>query len=82
MLIIFILILGSLGSSSSGVSSARLTLVDVNHMLMVLTEKREQMQVESSFSQQILLKEFLQLLEQQKQDQLDQLKKELKVISG
>ena len=73
---------GSLGASSSGVSAARLSLVDINHMLMVLTEKREQMQVESSFSQHVLLKEFLELLKQQKQDQLDQLKKELKVISG
>ena len=51
-------------------------------MLTVLTEKRKQMQVGSSFSQQLLLKEFLQLLRQQKQDQLDQLKKELDVISG
>ena len=51
-------------------------------MLTVLTEKREQMQVESRFSQQLLLKEFLQLLQQQKQDQMDQLKRELDVISG
>uniref|UniRef100_S4R572 COP1 E3 ubiquitin ligase n=1 Tax=Petromyzon marinus TaxID=7757 RepID=S4R572_PETMA len=59
-----------------------LELADVNRMLELLTQKKMQLEAESTVAQHQLLIEFLQQAHRNKQGQLDQLSKELSVLHG
>ncbi|XP_078459375.1 E3 ubiquitin-protein ligase COP1 isoform X1 [Lampetra planeri] len=59
-----------------------LELADVNRMLELLTQKKMQLEAESTVAQHQLLIEFLQQAHRNKQGQLDQLTKELSVLHG
>ncbi|XP_034943967.1 E3 ubiquitin-protein ligase COP1-like isoform X1 [Chelonus insularis] len=60
--------------------SANLTLPDVNVMLEVLTQRKHLLEAESCAAQNKLLHEFLKHLLQQKEEQMNQLQKEVALI--
>ncbi|XP_015600884.1 E3 ubiquitin-protein ligase COP1 isoform X1 [Cephus cinctus] len=60
--------------------SANLTLPDVNVMLEVLTQRKHLLEAESCAAQNKLLHEFLKHLLQQKEEQKNQLQKEVALI--
>ncbi|XP_033324820.1 E3 ubiquitin-protein ligase COP1 [Megalopta genalis] len=60
--------------------SANLTLPDINVMLEVLTQKKHLLEAETCAAQNKLLHEFLKHLLQQKEEQKNQLQKEITLI--
>lgn len=60
--------------------SANLTLPDVNVMLEVLTQRKHLLEAETCTAQNKLLYEFLKHLLQQKEEQMNQLQKEVALI--
>ncbi|XP_076300920.1 E3 ubiquitin-protein ligase COP1-like [Lasioglossum baleicum] len=60
--------------------SANLTLPDINVMLEVLTQKKHLLEAETCAAQNKLLHEFLKHLLQQKEEQKNQLQKEIALI--
>lgn len=62
------------------VESAHLTLPDVNVMLEVLTQRKHLLEAETCAAQNKLLHEFLKHLLQQKEEQRNQLQKEVALI--
>lgn len=62
--------------------SANLTLPDVNIMLEILTQRKHLLEAESCAAQNKLLHEFLKHLLQQKEEQRNQLQKEVALIKA
>ncbi|XP_067133122.1 E3 ubiquitin-protein ligase COP1-like [Centruroides vittatus] len=60
--------------------SDHLDLIDVNYMLEVLSQKKQQLEADCRAAQFQLLKEFLDQIRKHKQEQLDRLSQELDVI--
>lgn len=60
--------------------SDHLDLIDVNYMLEVLSQKKQQLEADCRAAQYQLLKEFLEQIRKHKQEQLDRLSQELDVI--
>ena len=63
-------------------SGSNVDMRDIEDMIRVLTEKRDEMESESFLTQHTLLSEFLTHLKRLKDDQLMQLKKECDVIQN
>ncbi|XP_076316200.1 E3 ubiquitin-protein ligase COP1-like isoform X2 [Tachypleus tridentatus] len=58
----------------------KLNLADVNYMLEMLSQKKQQLEADCKATQLQLLKEFLEQIRKQKKDVLDQINKEIDVI--
>ena len=58
-----------------------LTLAELEHLLDTLTRQKNEMQSEAYLTQKMLLKEFLEQLKKQKDNELFQLQKEAAVIA-
>lgn len=62
------------------ISEDNLDLPNVNNLLEILQNKKQKLEADNQLSQHLILKDFLQHVRQKKQEQLDQLQKELSLI--
>ncbi|XP_076454546.1 E3 ubiquitin-protein ligase COP1-like [Babylonia areolata] len=59
-----------------------LDLGNINYLLDVLAQKKQRLEADAEYAESCLLKEFLQQVRHRKQQQLDQLTREISILDG
>lgn len=62
------------------ISEDNLDLANVNNLLEILQSKKQKLEADNQLSHNLILKDFLEQVKQKKQEQLDQLQKEMSLI--
>lgn len=65
-----------------GDNGSELTVEEINNMLEILAQKKQQIEADCKETQILLLKEFLQKVNAHKQDELKQLQQQLRIIES